>query len=238
MCQVTAPQMLRISESCPAILGVETSKFQVKWHTMSKITIFPEKMLVIVYEYLLARHSAWRSLIVIWHWYCETMVSVTSSLIRLIEINRILALHIVKNMRRPFASSCQKQRYVWPFQCTDLVGSCGLVYLSPSCVAYAVVIEMVLMCIWGADSSAAAVPGCVVVIGSNLHVIPSAGSWRAHLQLLSASLTSSGFRLTPRRFGVWIWINIVPAGLFFLVRSGVGEPGSCLYQTFSQIINF
>lgn len=101
------------------------------------------------------------------------------------------------------------------FKCTDLVGSCGLVHSSPSCVAYAVVIEMVLMCIWGADSSAAVVPGCVVVIGSNLHVIHSAGSWRAHLQLISASLTSSGFRLTPRRFGVWIWINIIPTGLFF-----------------------
>lgn len=33
------------------------------------------------------------------------------------------------------------------FKCTDLVGSCGLVHSSPSCVAYAVVIEMVLMCI-------------------------------------------------------------------------------------------
>lgn len=71
------------------------------------------------------------------------------------------------------------------------------------------------MYFWGADSSATVVPGCVVVIGSNFHVIPSAGSWRAHLQLISASLTSSGFRLTPRRFGVWIWINIIPAGLFF-----------------------
>lgn len=75
---------------------------------------------------------------------------------------------------------------------------------------------MVFICIFEVQkSSVTAVSCCVVVIDSNLHVIHSAGSWRAHLQFISASLTSSGYRLTPRRFGVWIWVNIIPPGLFF-----------------------